>query len=240
MKKPKLKVELRDNTGKEINKKFRREGIVPGVLYSPHDKENLILKVKTDELSKLLSAKSHGLIDLEVNDGKKKVCRLAVIKDLQYNLLKRQIVHVDFYGVTLKEKLTLEIDIELIGEPIGVEEGGILQVELRKVEIECLPSQVPESFKADLSNLKVGDHISVGEIEIPEGVEVLTAPDRIVAAIVLPTKIEEVVEEEEEVVEGEEGEEGEEGKEGKEGEEKAKGEEKLETKEESHSSAPKK
>ena len=228
MKKPKLKVELRDNTGKEINKKLRKGGIVPGVLYSPHDKENLILRVKNDELSKLLSAKSHGLIDLEIDDGKKKVSRLAVIKDLQYNSLKKQIVHVDFYGVTLKEKLTLEVDIELIGEPIGVKEGGILQVELRKVEIECFPSHVPESLKADLSSLNVGDHISVGEMKIPEGVEVLTNPDRIVAAVVLPTKIEEVVEEEEEVVEGEEG------------EEEAKGEEKVETKKEPPSSTPKK
>jgi len=233
VKKPKLKVELRDNTGKGSSKKYRREGIVPGVLYSPHDKENLVLKVKNDELSKLLSAKSHGLIDLEINNGKEKVSRLALIKDLQYNSLKRQIVHVDFYGVTLKEKLTLEVDIELIGEPIGVEEGGILQVELRKVEIECLPSQVPESLKANLSDLNVGDHISIGDMEIPEGVEVITAPDRIVAAVVLPTKIEEVVEEEEEGVEGEEGEEG------VEGEEKAKGEEKVETKEEPPSSAPK-
>ncbi len=130
----------------------------------------------------------------------------------------------------MKKKLTLEGDIELIGEPIGVEEGGILQVELRKVEIECLPSQVPESLKANLGNLDVGDHISVGDMEIPEGVEVLTALDRIVAAVVLPTKIEEVVEEEEEVAEGEEGEEG---------EEKAKGEEKVETKEEPPSYAPK-
>ena len=228
MKKPKLKVELRDITGKEINKKLRKEGIVPGVLYSPHDKENLILKVKNDELSKLLSAKSHGLIDLEINDGKEKVSRLAIIKDLQYNSLKRQIVHIDFYGVTLKEKLTLEVDIELVGEPIGLKEGGILQVELRKVEIECLPSQMPDSLKADLSSLKVGDHISVGDMEIPEGVEVLTALDRIVAAVVLPTKIEEVVEEEEEIVEGEEG------------KEKAEGEEKVETKEDPPSSAPKK
>ena len=225
MKKPKLKVELRDVTGKEINKKYRREGIVPGVLYSPHDKENLVLKVRNHELLKILSAKSHGLIDLEIDDGKEKVSRLAIIKDLQYNSLKMQIVHVDFYGVTLKEKLTLEIDIELIGEPIGVEEGGILQVELRKVEIECLPSQMPDSLKADLSSLKVGDHISVGDMEIPEGVEVLTELDKVVAAIVLPTKIEEVVEEEEEVVEGEEGEEG---------------EEKAETKEEPPSSEPKK
>jgi len=225
VKKPKLKVELRDNTGKEINKKLRKEGIVPGVLYSPHDKENLILKVKKDELSKILSAKSHGLIDLEIDDGKEKVSRLVVIKDLQYNSLKRQIVHIDFYGVTLKEKLTLEVDIELVGEPIGLKEGGILQVELRKVEIECLPSQMPDSLKADLSSLKVGDHVSVGDMEIPEGVEVLTELDRVVAAVVQPTKIEEVVEEEEEGVEGEE---------------KAEGEEKVETKEEPPSSAPKK
>ncbi len=225
MKKPKLKVELRDNTGKESNKKFRREGMVPGVLYSPHDKENLILKVMTIDLSKLLSAKSHGLIDLEIDDGKKKVSRLAIIKDVQYNWLKKQIVHVDFYGVTLKEKLTLEVDIELIGEPIGIKEGGILQVELRKVEIECLPSQMPDSLKADLSSLNIGEHISVGEMEIPEGVEVLTDPDRIVAAVVHPTKIEEVVEEEEEVAEGVEG---------------AKGEEKAETKEKLPSPAPKK
>jgi len=210
VKKPKLKVELRDNTGKEINKKLRKEGTIPGVLYSPHDKENLILKVNNIELSKLLSGKSHGLIDLEVDDGEKKVKRLAVVKDVQYNSLKKQIVHVDFYGVTLKEKLTLEVDIELIGEPIGVEEGGILQAELRKVEIECLPSQVPESLKVNLSSLNVNEHISVGDIEVPEGVEILTAPDRIVAAVVLPTKIEEVVEEEEEVAEGAEGEEGEE------------------------------
>jgi len=226
VKKSKLKVELRDNIGKESSKKYRREGIVPGVLYSPHDKENLVLKIKNDGLLKLLSAKSHKLIDLEINDGKEKIKRLAVIKDLQYNSLKRQIVHVDFYGVTLKEKLTLEIDIELIGEPIGVEEGGILQVELRKIEIECLPSQVPGSLKVDLSKLKVGDHISVGDMEIPEGVEVLTELDRVVAAVVLPTKIEEVVEEEEEVVvEGVEGEEG---------------EEKAETKEEPPSSESKK
>ena len=201
MNKPKLRVELRDKVGKEINKKFRREGIVPGVLYSPHDKENLLFKIKTIDLSKVLSAKAHGLIDLEINDGETKVSRLAIIKDVQYNWLKKQIVHVDFYGVTLKEKLTLEVDIELFGEPIGIKDGGILQVELRKVEIECLPSHMPDSFKVDVSSLEVGDHISVGDIEVSEGVKMLTELDRIVAAVVHPTKIEEVEEEEEKLEE---------------------------------------
>jgi len=228
VKKPKLKVELRDNTGKGSNKKFRREGMVPGVLYSPHDEENLVLKVKDYDLSKILSAKSHGLIDLEMDEGKKKVSRLAVIKDIQYNALKKQIVHVDFYGVTLKEKLTLEVDIELVGESIGVKDGGILQVELRKVEIECLPSDVPDSIKVDITSLKVGDHISVSGMKVPEGVKALTEPDRIVVAVVTPAKIEEVVEKEEEeeevVVEGKE----------------AKEEEKAETKQETPSSDAKK
>jgi len=223
VKKPKLKVELRDKVGKEINKKFRREGVVPGVLYSPHDKENLLFKVKTIDLSKILSAKAHGLIDLEINDGETKVSRLAIIKDVQYNWLKKQVVHVDFYGVTLKEKLTLEVDIELLGEPIGIKDGGILQVELRKVEIECLPSHMPDSFKVDVSSLEVGDHISVGDIEVSEGVKMLTELDRIVAAVVHPTKIEEVEEEEEEVEEEVEEE-----------------EEKARTKEEPPTSTPKK
>jgi large subunit ribosomal protein L25 len=224
----KLKVELRNGTGKEINKKFRRKGNVPGILYSPHDKENILLKVKRENLLRLLSSKTHQLIDLEIDDGKKKVSRLAVIKDFQYNTLKKQIVHVDFYGVTLKEKLTMEINIELIGKPIGAKDGGILNVELRKVEIECLPSQVPESLKVDLSNLKIGDNITVGEIQVPKGVEVLTKSDRIVAALVPPAKEEEVVKE---VVEGEAV---------TEEKEVTKGEEKVESKTETPSSAPKK
>ncbi len=197
MEKPKLKVELRNDTGKEVNKKFRREGIVPGILYSPHDKKNLLLKVKREDLLKLLSEKKHGIIDLEIDDGQKNFERLAIIKDIQYNPLKRQMVHVDFYGATLKEKLTIEVRIELIGEPIGLKEGGILEVKLREVEIECLPSQVPESLKADISHLKINDHLTVGELDIPKGIEVLIEPDRIIASVYPPTKVEEVAEEEE-------------------------------------------
>jgi len=204
MEKPKLKVESRNDTGKEVNKKFRREGIVPGVLYSPHDEKNLLLKAKREDLLKLLSDKKRGIIDLEIDDGQKNFKRLAIIKDIQYNSLKRQIVHVDFYGVTLKEKLTVQVSIELIGEPIGLKEGGILEIELREVEIECLPSQVPGSLKADISHLKINDHLTVGELDIPKGIEVLAEPDRIIASVHPPTKIEEVAKEEEEEEEVEE------------------------------------
>ncbi|HBY56777.1 MAG TPA: 50S ribosomal protein L25 [Candidatus Atribacteria bacterium] len=201
MEKTKLRVELRSDKGKEVNKKFRRKGIIPGVLYSPHDKKNLLLKVKNENLSKLIYHKRHGIINLEINDGEKKSDRLAIIKDVQYNSLKKQIVHVDFYGVTLKEKLTVEVGVELTGEPVGVKEGGILELELREVEIECLPSQIPESIKADISHLKINDHLTAGELDLPKGVELLTEPDRIIASVHPPTKVEEVAKEEEEVEE---------------------------------------
>lgn len=201
MEKTKLRVKLRNDKGKEANKKFRREGIVPAVLYSPHNKSNLLLKVDSRNLLKVVSNKRHGIIGLEIDEGEKKSDCLAIIKDVQFNSLKKQIMHVDFYEVTLKEKLAVEVRVELIGEPIGVKEGGILELELREVEIECLPSQIPESLKTDISHLKINDHLTAGELALPEGVELLTESDRIIASVHPPTKMEEVVKEEEEVAE---------------------------------------
>jgi len=204
MEQAKLVVELRNKKGKEINKKLRREGNIPAVLYSPHDEKNTLLKVKKVDLLKLTSTKKHrGMINLEINEGEKKSDRLAIIKDIQYNLLKKEFVHIDFYGVTLKEKLTVEVGIELVGTPAGVKEGGgILEVGLREIEIECLPSQIPESLKVDISHLKINDHLIAGELELPEGVRLLTEPEVIVAAVHPPTKAEEVAEKEEKEEEG--------------------------------------
>jgi len=210
MDKTKLKVELRNETGKEANRKFRKEGMIPGVLYSPHDKENLLLKIKSEGLSKLLIEKKHSLINLEIDDGKKKNKRLAMIKDFQYNSLKKRIVHIDFYGVTLKEKIIMLINVELFGESIGAKEGGILEHELREIEVECLPTDVPSAYKVDITQLQIGDNITVGDIEISKGVKILTEAEQVIASVKHPTKEEEKVEEE---VEGEEAEETEDGKE---------------------------
>jgi len=204
MEKTKLKVALRNETGKEANRKFRKEGMVPGVLYSPHDKSNLLLKIKREELTKLLTDNKRGLLNLEIDDGKKKSKRLAMVKDFQYNSLKKQLVHIDFYGVTLKEKLTMRINVELFGESIGVKEGGILEFDLREVEVECLPSDVPGSFKLDISDLKIGDHLSVKDIEIPEGIKMLTESDKLIVSVSHPTKQEVEAEEEEEAEETQE------------------------------------
>jgi len=202
MDKAKLQVELRNTAGKGANRKTRKEGMVPGVLYSPHDKENLLLKIKREELNKLLTHQRHSLINLEIIEGKEKNKRLAMIKDFQYNSLKKQIVHVDFYGVTLKEKLTIRVNIELVGESKGVKDGGIMDFDTREVEVECLPSAVPNAFRLDITNLEVGDHISVGDIEVPKGVKMLTDKDKNIVAVMHPSK-EEVTAEEAESEEAE-------------------------------------
>ncbi len=202
MKRLKLVVETREGKGKEINKKLRKTGYVPGVFYSAHDKDTMLLKIPEKELHQFLSDKkhSHGIIDLKIKSSSAKdTTKLAVIKDFQYDSIKRRINHFDFFGVTMKEKITLQVPFTFEGEPKGIKEGGILDISLREVEVECLPIDAPEAIIIDLSQLGFNDVLSLSDIEMPKDVKVLTELDRTIASVVAPSKEEEVVEEEEEV-----------------------------------------
>ena len=210
MKRIKLEVETRTKKGKEESKKLRNSGYVPGILYSPHDKESILLKIPEKELHHFLSDKkhAHGIINLQIKkDDSKNVTRLAVIKDFQYDSLQKRINHFDFYGVTLKEKITLQVPLVLEGEPKGIKEGGILDISLREIEVECLPADAPEAITVDISRLGFNDVLSLEEVELPKDVKLITEIDRTVASVIAPTKEEEIVEEEEEEEEVAEGEE---------------------------------
>lgn len=210
MKRKVLLVETRDETGKGRSKKLRNLGYVPGVLYSPHDKENLLLKISEKELHNFLSDKkqAHRIFNLKIKkEDSKKTTRLAIIKDFQYDSLKKRISHFDFYGVTMKEKITLQVPIVLEGEPKGIEEGGILDISLREIEVECLPVDAPEAIVVDISHLGFNDVIALEDIELPKDVKLLTDIDRTIASVIAPSKIEEEVsEEDEELVEAEDAE----------------------------------
>lgn len=209
MKRIKLEVETRNSIGKEESKKLRKAGYVPGILYSPRDKNNILLKIPEKELHHFLSDKkhSHGIINLKIKkDDAKDVTRLAVIKDFQYDSLRKRINHFDFYGVTMKEKVTLQVPLILQGEAKGIKEGGILDISLREIEVECLPADAPESISVDISDLGFNDVITLQDIELPKDVKLLTDLDRTIASVVAPTKAEEEVAEEEEVEEVAEGE----------------------------------
>ncbi len=206
MKRIQLQVETREKGGKEESKKLRKIGYVPGIFYSPRDKNNILLKISEKELFRFLADKkhAHGIIDLKIKtDEKGTVTRLAVMKDCQYDSLQKKINHFDFYGVTMKEKVTLQVPLVLEGEPQGVKEGGILDISLREVEIECLPADAPEAITIDVSALGFNDVITLQDIVLPKGVKLLTDINRTVASVVAPTKEEEVAAEvAEEVTEG--------------------------------------
>lgn len=196
MKRIELKVETREKSGKEENSKIRKDGYVPGVLYSPHDKQNLLLKISEKELFRFLSDKehAHGIINLKIKEkDNKKVTRLALMKDFQYDSLKKRINHFDFYGVTLKEKVTLVVPIILEGEPVGVKEGGILDISLREVEVECLPTDAPAAVNIDISEMGFNDVITLENISLPEGVKLLTEISRTVASVIAPRIKEEIL-----------------------------------------------
>ncbi|MDD5636187.1 MAG: 50S ribosomal protein L25 [Atribacterota bacterium] len=200
MKRKTLLVETREKTGKEGSKELRKSGYVPGVLYSPRDKNNLLLKVPEKTLQQFLADKKHarGIIDLQIKkDEDKSTTRIAVLKDFQYDSLEKRINHFDFYGVTMKEKVTLQVSLVLEGEPKGIKEGGILDISLREIEVECLPADAPESITIDISQLGFNDVITLEDIELPKGVKLLTDIDRTIASVVAPTREEEAPEEEE-------------------------------------------
>lgn len=206
MKRIQLEVETREKSGKEESKSLRRTGYVPGVLYSPRDKNSILLKIPEKELFRFLSDKkhAHGIIDLKIkSDEAKETTRLAVIKDFQYDSLNRKINHFDFYGVALKEKITLAIPLLLEGEPKGVKDGGILDVSLREVEVECLPTDAPQAITLDISDMVFNDVKTLHDIVLPKEVKLITDINRTVASVVAPTKAEEEVPAEE-AEEGEE------------------------------------
>ena len=192
MKRIKLKVETREETGKEASKKLRNSGYVPGILYSPHDKNNIMLKIPEKDLHLFLADKkhAHGIISLQIKDKEKKnKSRLAFVKDFQYDSLKKRINHFDFYGVTMKEKITLEIPVVIEGEPVGIKEGGILEVSLREVEIECLPVDAPETITIDVSQLGFNDSISISELTLPKGVKRIDDSDCTISSMFALTRL---------------------------------------------------
>jgi len=204
----------RESRGKGAARQTRREGRIPGVLYG-HGEDSVSLSVDANELQKLVHSISieNTIVDLDLGSGEP---YKVLIRELQRHPFRDEFVHIDFFHVAMDEKIQVEVPIVLIGTPTGVKnKGGVLDHQLRELEVFCLPGSIPEKIELDVSNLDIGDSIHVSDIELPD-VEILTELDRAVVAVLAPTvmEVEEVAEEalaEPEVIgRGKEAEEGEE------------------------------
>jgi len=179
MSKP-IVAEIRRKAAKSELKALRRAGRVPAVLYG---NEMEPLSIAVDEKVVREHAGKRGLITLQV-DGK---TRHVMIKHIQKDPLQHEkALHVDFMQVNLHEAVQTEVPLALVGEPQGVKEGGILQQPLRMVVVESLPDRIPEQIPIEVEHLQLGDVVTLSSVSLPEGVQLVTDPDTVVASVVPP------------------------------------------------------
>jgi large subunit ribosomal protein L25 len=200
----KLKARRRSETGKGAVKRLRNHGEIPAVMYG-HGTEPQSLAVKNEELQDAIRGEAglNVLLDLQVIDGKQKDNHLVMIKELQKHPFKEKLLHVDFLKVARDEKVTMKVPISILGEEesVGLRAGGTLQHNLWEVEVECLPTDVPDHLLADITEIAVGEHLSVADLKPRPGVTVLSDPEDIILTILAPrllAELEEVPLEEEE------------------------------------------
>lgn len=191
-----IKALKREKTGKSAVRQYRRQGYVPGVYYS-HGEEAIPLLFEEKMLRHFVGG-SHALLDLQI-EGTKKPLK-CILKEIQQDPVSGKVLHVDFQGVKMGEKIVVTVPVVLTGTPAGVKEGGILEHMIRELEIECFPRDLPETLEIDVSNLKIGEAIHVKDLQF-ENIRILDEPDETILVIEAPRVAEEVVAEEEEVSE---------------------------------------
>ncbi len=203
-----LTAQSRKKTGKGVARSLRRQALIPAVFYGP-EVGPVPLTLSSRDLEKLVStgAGENVLIDLNIEDGESPQIHRAMIKEVQMDPVKRTILHVDLYAISMDKKISVEVPILLTGTPAGASEGGILQQVRRTLEISCLPDRIPEVLELDVTALAIGDSLHVSDLNVPEGIDVFAEEQLTIATVVPPTKVEEIepeVPEEEEAEEREE------------------------------------
>ena len=184
----KLKAQVRAGAGRPVARKLRRQDIVPASICSKGEDSQLV-QVDKKEITKLLAhaTSEHVLVDLEIADGGKTANRLALIQEVQHHPVRRDIIHVDFHAVRADEKLHAAIPIEPVGEPNGVRNfGGVMDVAIHELDVECLPKDLPDIIRVDVTELNIGQSIHVRDLKLPEGVVSKANPDLTVIAVSAP------------------------------------------------------
>ncbi len=173
-----IEAKKREVLGARNVKKIRQQGVVPGVFYMA-GKEVVHLAFDNKSLKHFLYH-GRGLVDLNI-DGEKSA-RKCVLKSVQYHPVTEDVLHVDFLGVKMGEKFQLAVPVVLTGEPVGEKSGGILQLILRELQIECLPKDIPNQIEIDVSHLDIGDTLFVKDLAL-ENLTILTDPNEAIANV---------------------------------------------------------
>jgi large subunit ribosomal protein L25 len=192
-----IEVQSRDEeVGSGAARRLRRAGMIPAVVYGG-GRESKAITVPRRALIELIkqAGRENAVFLLKLAGSDKQ--RNCMVKELEVDPITREIVHVDFLRIDMTAKVQVSVHVELAGEPFGVHnEGGILDYVNREVEVSCLPGDIPRQLELDVSELHIGQHVEAGDLPLPEGVELLTDRDRVIASVVAPRLAVEAEEEE--------------------------------------------
>jgi large subunit ribosomal protein L25 len=197
----KLQVSEREGRGSRDAKRLRKEGFIPGVLYGK-GKSSYAIFVPERDLRRVLTGQGglHAILDVVVEG--KNATHASILKDYQQDPIRGHISHIDLQEVPLDEPIQASVTIQLVGEPAGVKEGGVLSQVQREINVEALPMEIPEHLDLDVSAMAIGDTLRLTDLPAREGVTYLdNLEETVLATVTLPTR---EVEPEEEVPEGEE------------------------------------
>lgn len=186
-----LKADERNERGSSACMRLRKKGLMPAVLYG-HKEGNIPITIDEAELMSLL-ASGAKVFTIDVGGNSQQ----AIIKEIQYSNMGDKVVHVDFNRIKAGETMTLNIAIEVVGTAKGTKGEGILEQPLKEIEVECLPSNIPDNFVVNVTELDLGEDIRVKDLEIPEGVKTEEDPETVIVQVVEPEEEEEIEEEEE-------------------------------------------
>lgn len=187
MDKIQFNAEEREGKGKGVARKLRASGFVPAIIYGPGYEPSLLKVEKKSAEGIIRKLESHNVMaDIVIKKGKKKETVKTILKDIQMDPIRGDILHLDFYRIRMDHTVRMGVAIHLVGEAIGVEKGGILEQELRELQVQALPEKIPSMIEVDISKLDIGHAILVKDIVLPEGIVAVDNPDKVVVTVIAP------------------------------------------------------
>ncbi len=189
----KLKAVKREKTGKEYVKKLRLTKNIPAIVYGKGFNP-IPLEVNGKELETILrsGAGENAVISLQIDGDPKVKEKTVLISEIQHNPVNDHINHIDFHAISLTEKIRVKVPVHEKGEAPGIKEGGVLDHVHREIEVECLPTDIPNRIEVNIDKLNIGDSIHVKDLALPSGVKCVLDPEEKVLGVLAPMK-EEVV-----------------------------------------------
>jgi len=177
-----IKAETRQEVGKKISKKLRKEGQIPAIIYGKGQKEAMPISLPMDEIKRIMKSEKRENTALRIEKGDLKVD--AMIHDIQYDCITDRIIHVDLLRIDLEKPVNVNVPIVITGEPVGVKiEGGILDFTTREIRVRCLVTRIPRQIVVDVSGLHTGDTIKVESLAIDEDVKLISEPHTVICSV---------------------------------------------------------